>query len=698
MESQDPVTQRLEQLVQIGLALSSEKDIGNLLEMIVDSMRLISNADGGTLYIVDRNEKCLRYKILQNETMKTRINLSRKQDTDKAPDFPAGDMRRRKRVEYLVGDEPSPPPPIPLDEDGKPNLSNVSSYVALKCETINIPDVYDAKDFNFVGPKTYDAASGYRTKSMLVIPMANFEHEVIGVVQLINARDPKTGTVVTFSEQDISFLSSLASQAAVALTNADLIVRFMHDIGEIKKLRDAEKGLNVKIRDAYLKTEEVNTDLTAALKKVQSIRMTAIAFGLLMIVGLGAFYMFQGSIIGSIKPFLSMTPKKQEATQIYKVAPQTISSELSMTGILDPLNVVNVISPISGKVKEVYFHYGEIVKKGQVLLQMDMSDVEVKFREAQTAYDKAAEQYAEIEKWEASPEVARVKRSLSKAKIYLDAQKKTFESTERLYKRGLVSAAEYESSQQQYISQQLDFQTAEEELQATLQKGSSTNKSIILREKKNSAVRLAEIQRQQRLSRIIAPVNGVITLPSIKGATGDIKKIEVGSPLQEGGLLFSIGDLTGFSVRAKVDEVDISKIKLGQKAQLTGDAFPGITLEGRIDKISSQAAVEQAGGGAGAPAFEIVIVVEKLLPENLSKIYVGMSTSLEVRIYEKPDALMVPVTAVKTQDGKRFVTRKASGQNAANEDVEVTTGYSTVDAVEITSGLKAGDEILIAGQ
>lgn len=702
MENPDPAAHnneqgKLEQLVRIGLALSSEKDIGKLLEMIVDSMRLISNADGGTLYIVDRNEQSLNYEILQNDTMKTRINLSQNPGAGPPPDSPMGEMRRRRRVEHTVGDVSLPP--IPLYIDGKPNLSNVSSYVALKCETVNIPDVYDAKDFNFIGPKTYDAATGYRTKSMLVIPMANYENEVIGVVQLINARNQQTGTVETFPEGDVSFLSSLASQAAVALTNANLIEHLVHDIEEIKKLRDTEKGMNVKIREAYLQTEEVNKDLTAALAKVRVIRRSAFIFGIFIIVGLGGVSLFQGSILGSIKPFFSLAPQKQDVERTCKVVPQTVSSELSLTGVLDPLNVVNVISPISGKVKEIYFNYGEIVKADQVLLQMDTSEVEVKLREAQTIYDKVVEQSAEIEKWEVSSEVARVKRSLTKAKLSLEAQKKAFENTERLYKRGLVSETEYESSQQQYASQQLDFQTAQEELQATLQKGSGTNKNIVLREKKNAETRLVELQRQQQMSRIIAPVSGVITLPPTKGTAGEIKKIDVGSTLQEGGLLFSIGNLTGFSVRARVDEVDILKVHLGQKVRLTGDAFPDITLGGRIDKIFSQAAVDQGGGGSGAPSFEIVVVIDKIPPAYLSKIYVGMSTSLEVQIYDKPDALMAPVTAVTIRDGKRFVTRKTfDGQNSAYQEVEVTTGYSTVDAVEITSGLKAGDEILVAGQ
>jgi len=687
---------RLEQLLRIGLALSSEKNIGKLLEMVVDSARLISNADGGTLYIIDKQSMSLNYEILQNESMRTRLTRTPDAEEEDSQQVLGQERRKRNRVEDR---EDALPPPVPLYIDGKANLSNVSSYVALHCETVNIPDVYDAKNFNFSGPKAYDATTGYRTQSMLVIPMANHANEVIGVLQLINARDSETGEVIPFSEEDTSFVSSLASQAAVAMSNAHLIEHLVHDIGEIKKLRNAEKRLNENLRNAFLKTEEVNKNLTAAIRKVRVIQTAGVVFGILVLLGVGGFFLVRGSILGSILPSMTMAPQKQDIGQSFKVIPQPVSSTLSLPGTLDPLHIVNVISPISGKVKEISFHYGALVKEGQVLLQMDTSEVDVKLREAQTAYDRAAEKLAEVEKWEDGPEATKVKRSLTKAKLSAEAQKKTFENTERLFKRGLVSATEFDSAKQQYTSQLLDLQTAQEEVQATLQKGNLTNKNIVLREKKNAETRLKELQRQQRMSRIVAPVTGVITLPAAKGAAGEVKKIDIGSPVQEGGLLFSIGDLAGYSIKAKVDEVNILKVKQGQTVLITGDAFPGITLRGHIDKISSQAATDSSGSSSGAPSFEIIVVIDKIPAEHQAKIYVGMSANLEVIIHEKKDALMVPVFAVQAEDGKRFVMKKAaSGQAGPYQKVEVKTGYSTMDAVEITNGLVAGDEILVTGQ
>ncbi len=185
------------QLTRIGLALSAEKNINKLLEVIVDYARDLSHADAGTLYILDDDKEHLRFEIMQNDTMETRIGGT-------------------SGVEISL-------PKVPLHNDGKPNYYNVSSYTALTGETVNIPDVYKAKEFDFTGPMEYDAATGYRSKSMLLIPMKNHENNIIGVLQLLNSQIPETGEVVAFSKDYVDLVASLASQAAVALTNTQLI-------------------------------------------------------------------------------------------------------------------------------------------------------------------------------------------------------------------------------------------------------------------------------------------------------------------------------------------------------------------------------------------------------------------------------------------------------------------------------------------
>lgn len=185
------------ELIKIGIALSSEHNIDRLLEMIVDQARRLTNADGGTLYIMNDEKTALDFAIVQNASLNIRMGAS---------------------------GEPIKWKPVNLKNiDGSPNYANVSSYVALSGETVNIPDVYNARGFNFEGTKRFDAGTGYRSRSMLVVPMRNHENDIIGVLQLLNAIDKKTGKVIKFSRASQDITLSLASQAAIALTNNILI-------------------------------------------------------------------------------------------------------------------------------------------------------------------------------------------------------------------------------------------------------------------------------------------------------------------------------------------------------------------------------------------------------------------------------------------------------------------------------------------
>ncbi len=190
---------RLEQLNAIGASLSAERDINRLLESILTAAKAITRADGGTLYRV-AEDQTLRFEIVRTNSLEY----------------------------YLGGTSGNPVPFYPIHlmgKDGKPNHSMVAAYAALTGKTVNIPDAYTAEGFDFSGTRNFDKKTGYRSKSFLTVPMKNHENEIIGVLQLINAADPRTGEIVPFSPSDQRLAESLASQAAIALTNRMLIIQ-----------------------------------------------------------------------------------------------------------------------------------------------------------------------------------------------------------------------------------------------------------------------------------------------------------------------------------------------------------------------------------------------------------------------------------------------------------------------------------------
>ena len=200
MDNSSDLFRRLEQLNAIGAALSKERDINRLLETILIAAKTITHADGGTLYRMTEDGKALRFEILRTDSLHVAMGGT----TGNAINFPNLPLTNAK---------------------GEHNDSMVAAYAAIHDETVNIADAYTEAGFDFSGTRSFDERTGYRSQSFLTVPMKNHEGEIIGVLQLINAQDPVTHQVNPFSAADQSLAESLASQAAIALTNRLLITQ-----------------------------------------------------------------------------------------------------------------------------------------------------------------------------------------------------------------------------------------------------------------------------------------------------------------------------------------------------------------------------------------------------------------------------------------------------------------------------------------
>ena len=173
----------LRDVVRLGVELTTEKNKNKLFEKLLRTAMEISGCDAGTLYLYRGG--CLHFKIMK--TLSQGVN-------------------RGENGELIDL------PPVELREE------NVCAFSAIHRELINVPDVYSSDRFDFSGPRRYDAMTGYRTGSMLVIPLEDSEGILIGVLQLINKLDEKGG-FIPFTEDDELILQSLGSMTAVSLAN-----------------------------------------------------------------------------------------------------------------------------------------------------------------------------------------------------------------------------------------------------------------------------------------------------------------------------------------------------------------------------------------------------------------------------------------------------------------------------------------------
>ena len=198
----------VEHFIEIGIALSSEKNHEVLLEKILLSAIELANADGGTIYSVTQDER-LKFETMINQS----LNLHLGGTTQKEIDFPD----------------------IDIFCDGKPNDKAMVALAAATGDIINIEDAYQASQFDTSAARQMDARTGYRTKSVLTLPMKDHQNELNGVLQLVNALD-EDGNTVTFSEDSQKLVQALASLAAVVLTNKHLISEMENLFSSFAKL------------------------------------------------------------------------------------------------------------------------------------------------------------------------------------------------------------------------------------------------------------------------------------------------------------------------------------------------------------------------------------------------------------------------------------------------------------------------------
>jgi len=480
--------------------------------------------------------------------------------------------------------------------------------------------------------------------------------------------------------------------------NVAVIVVF-NDITEVERLRIAEvqlteelRGKHKELQNAYLELEDTNKNLHTALKKVQVVRIFATVFVILFFLSLGFFVWKRASSpLQWLAREIPTAGRDVAMVKSFVVTPGPVSNSIALKGTLKPIKIVNITSPFNGTVKEKFFEYGQTVRKGDLLLRMDTSETELKLREAKIVYIKADDRLKELTDWESGDEVSKAKRSVTKAKLSLDIQKKILEETEALFKKGIVPATEYENAKQQFTSTKMDYESAELELKSTIAKGQGDNLNIANFELENARQKLKELEMQLKQSDIYAPVSGTIILTELADKEKKGKAIEKGASFSQGEILLSIGDAEGLSVTTNVDEIEVTRIKKGQEVRVTGDAFPEI-LKGKVFHISSQ-----AGKGEGerkTPSFELSVAIDKLSPEQREKIRLGMSANMEILIYNNPNALLVPIHAVKIEGKDRYVmvTDKSTKEL---KKVKVETGVTTLDSVEITKGLSSGDGIAL---
>jgi membrane fusion protein, macrolide-specific efflux system len=341
--------------------------------------------------------------------------------------------------------------------------------------------------------------------------------------------------------------------------------------------------------------------------------------------------------------------KEVDSSLIVPVKKKDLEIEVIETGKVQPRERVEIKSKVAGQVQKVLVEEGAQVVKGQLLIRLDPTD----FRR------DVAKCEADVER--AAAEVAAAENALEFAKLNLERRKRGLEG------RGVA---------------QIDVDAAESELRGK-QVALKTANAVLSGYK----VALGAAQDRLRYTEIVSPLDGTIIEKGIQ--PGEVVTPGVQATF-EGKALLTVAQMLPLIVKADLNQIDVAKVKLGQKVTLTLDALPGKTYEGVVTKVAPASILPK---GKDVDVFP----VEATLTKGDASIKPGMTADVRIHIETRPSVLALPIEAVVKETGKSYVTRVTDGPDGKprTDKVEVKPGARNDREVELTAGLKEGDRVLI---
>ncbi len=361
-----------------------------------------------------------------------------------------------------------------------------------------------------------------------------------------------------------------------------------------------------------------------------------------------------------------------DPSRLAKVERGDIARSVVATGKIEPLAKVEVKSKASGIVKEIMVDYGDHVRKGQVLVELDKEELQARVREARASHMAAQ---AALKAAEAAHERNRVEAEAPD----LPYLKSGMERARGLHQDGLISLALLEDAEKAY--------------HLALNKQMAALRNVAVTEAEVSQARAQVAQAQAALERaeedlrnstIASPMDGLVLSRDVEVGDAVSSILVLGS---QATLVMTLGDVSEVYVLGKVDEADIGKVYLDQAARITVESFPDKKFEGRVTKISPMGVEKE-----NVTTFEVRVSIENPTGE----LKANMSANAEIILEEKQGVLIIPEAAV-IYDRERNTSVETPDPKAdkGRRKLAVKTGLSNGIKTEVLEGLQEEQQVIL---
>ena len=362
------------------------------------------------------------------------------------------------------------------------------------------------------------------------------------------------------------------------------------------------------------------------------------------------------------------------AVSVEEAAKTSVSAAVNLNGKLKPIQEINIIPKLPGKVNNIYFDIGQSVKAGDVLFTLEDKDIRSQLKQAQAGLDMANSGLVKVTGGAAELQEIQLKTALESAEIsYIDA-KLAFERTKQLFESGAVSKINLEQAESHFKLAEQQYNSAKANYEITITKTNPENIAASQAQVNQAAAALDLIKSQLDNTVIESPINGVIASRSI----------DVGELVGSTSIAMSVIDLSSVIVDINVTEDMINKIKLGDKVEVIIKASGEGQLTGEITNISP----------ATDPKTQSYPVRIKI-DNSSGTLKGGMFAEIKIVLDKTSDTLAIPISAVIDEGGKKHVY-VLKGDIA--EKREVLTGLFDDELIVITKGLSEKEAVIVKGQ
>jgi HlyD family secretion protein len=399
-----------------------------------------------------------------------------------------------------------------------------------------------------------------------------------------------------------------------------------------------------------------------------------------------------------------------------KVVRENLVSTVSGTGQIKPKTYVNIGATSFGRITHLYVKEGDRVHKGDILARVESVQPEATV-DAQQA--TIASSKTDIASYVAAETTAQA--NIAEAKADLEQKKFDFDRAQALYNDQLIAKQDFDAKKAAY---DVSAATVDQRVAALAQARAQTASQRAHLDQAVASQRANFDALDKTISR--APFDGLVTnVPVREGET-----VVVGIQNAEGSTLLTLADMSVITAEVKVDETDIVNIRLGQIANVTVDALPGRIFQGHVTEVGDQALLRTTGiatsqsttGTEEAKDFKVVVTLDQTPDAHLEDLRPGLSTTAKIIVAQRPNVLTIPIQALVQRDPALEKVFAANDGKPSNSDsappvtsnptqgvyrltttdgklrvnfVPVTTGVTGTTEIEVLSGLKEGDEIVL---